>query len=81
MNDTIYHDGKGGWETESFKKIDYGNLKNDGFRFTTGGMLSKMLGILKKETKPTHFLDTPAGRDWDNIVEWKKVQKANKTNK
>jgi len=36
---------------------------------------------LDNKNAALHFLDTPAGRDWDNIVEWKKAQKVNKTNK
>lgn len=35
----------------------------------------------EKKVAIIHFLDTPEGKDWFKIDEWKKVQKANKTNK
>ena len=60
MNDTIHHDGKGGFETESFR------AKQKEF--------NKKRGII-------HFLDTPEGKDWFKVEEWKKAHKANKTNK
>lgn len=76
MNDTIHHDGKGGFETESYRAKKLLMIK-------ARGPHSEYLtqAVLKEAIKTTHFLDTPAGRDWDNIVEWKKAQKSNKTNK
>lgn len=30
------------------------------------------------EIDTIHFLDTPEGKDWNNIIEWRKLQKSNK---
>ena len=57
MNDTIHYDGKGNWETESFRAKQK--------------EVNKKLGII-------HFLDTPEGKDWFNIVAWRIAQKENK---
>jgi len=85
MNDTIHHDGKGGFETESFRSNSsrVSNTKEievDGVKYflTTPFFAGLTNNIIATKV---HFLDTPAGRDWDNIVEWKKAQKVNKTKK
>ena len=128
MNDIIHHDGKGGFETESFRAKELLMIKTRGphsdyltqavlkaalipvnqeykrvsfivptaktceVRYAVNKCLNKYMVMevsdvfdakteVKKAVKTTHFLDTPAGRDWDNIVEWKKAQKESKTNK
>jgi hypothetical protein len=58
-DDKIHYDGKGGWETESFR------------------VNSKKIIENLKATR-IHFLDTPAGRKWENIVAWRIAQKENK---
>lgn len=76
MNDTIHYDEKGGWETDSYRAKKLLMIK-------ARGPHSEYLtqAVLKEAIKSTHFLDTPAGRKWENIVAWKKAQKESKTNK
>lgn len=77
MNDKIHYDGKGGWETESFRTKKLLILKSRG---PHSDYLTQL--ILQEATTPIiHFLDTPEGKDWFEIEKWKKVQKANKTKK
>lgn len=59
VNDKIHYDGKGRWETESFRVNSRKIIEN------------------LKATR-IHFLDTPAGRKWENIVAWRIAQKENK---
>jgi hypothetical protein len=97
MNDKIHHDGKGGFETESFRVKSFRvcdcvlpeprmKCSENG----TGSYCAKCSGVFKVNAKEftknikasrIHFLDTPAGRDWDNIVSWRNAQKENKKNK
>lgn len=53
--------------------LENGGFETESFREANRKIADAVYGV--------HFLDTPAGRDWDNIVEWKKAQKANKTKK
>ena len=83
MNDTIHHDGKGRFETESFREANRCSVCQI-YNATIGTRCESCDGLLKhllKLTNQVHFLDTPSGRDWGNIAEWKKAQKENKTNK
>jgi hypothetical protein len=73
MNDTIHHDGRGGFETESFRAKSLLILKSRGHH---SDYLTQL--ILQEAMKPIHFLDTPEGRKWENIVACRIAQKENK---
>lgn len=80
MNDTIHHDRKGGFDTESFRRTKRCSACQI-YKATIGTRCESCDGLLKhllKPTKPVHFLDTPAGRKWENIVAWRIAQKENK---
>lgn len=49
-----------------------GGWQTEGYRVK----VKKLVENLKADR--IHFLDTPAGRDWDNIVAWRIAQKENK---
>lgn len=61
MNDTMHHDGKGGWQMENVRVTK-----------------EFMEHVIRPKV---HFLDTPEGRKWENIVAWRIAQKENKKTK
>jgi len=57
------------------KTMNNVNSPNGQGGFSTGEFMKNV------KASRIHFLDTPAGRNWENIVAWRKAQKVNKTTK
>ena len=71
MNDTIHHDGK-------YKRVSFivPAEKTCEVRYAVNKCLDKYMVMEVSDVD-----DAPKGRDWDVIAEWKKSEKASKTNK
>jgi len=89
MNNVNSPNGQGGFQSGSFRLCDcaipeprmkcsengntsYCAICSRGLRFNPEEFLKNI------KASKVHFLDTPAGRKWENIVSWRIAQKENK---